>query len=194
MSAEQQPESTAAAEQSQSDPPKRRVVLLAVVAVLAYAVDLITKIVATATLEGEPPLRILGGAVYLQLVRNPYAAFGMDFGGTWILALVAIAVAAAIIWFARRLRSPGWAVGLGLILAGALGNLTDRVFRAPAPLQGHVVDFVSVFAPNGEFFPVFNAADSAITVGAAVVVLLAVLGRDYDGTRVRRSRHAEERS
>ncbi|EHR51898.1 lipoprotein signal peptidase [Saccharomonospora marina XMU15] len=194
MSAEQQPESTAAAEQSQSDPPKRRVVLLAVVAVLAYAVDLITKIVATATLEGEPPLRILGGAVYLQLVRNPYAAFGMDFGGTWILALVAIAVAAAIIWFARRLRSPGWAVGLGLILAGALGNLTDRVFRAPAPLQGHVVDFVSVFAPNGEFFPVFNAADSAITVGAAVVVLLAVLGRDYDGTRVRRSRHPEERS
>ncbi|NIJ11292.1 signal peptidase II [Saccharomonospora amisosensis] len=194
MSTEQQPEPTAAAEQSQSDPPKRRVVLLAVVAVLAYAVDLITKIVATATLEGELPVRILGGAVYLQLVRNPYAAFGMDFGGTWILAVVAIAVAVAIIWFARRLRSPGWAVGLGLILAGALGNLTDRVFRAPALLQGHVVDFISVFAPNGELFPVFNAADSAITVGAAIVVLLAVLGRDYDGTRVRKARHPEERS
>lgn len=194
MSTEQHPEPSATAEQQAPDPPKRRVGLLVVVAVLAYAADLVTKIIATATLEGEPPVRILGGAVYLQLVRNPYAAFGMDFGGTWILALVAIAVVVAIGWFARLLRSAGWAVGLGLILAGALGNLTDRLFRAPAPLQGHVVDFVSVFGPNGEFFPVFNAADSAITIGAILVVLLAVLGRDYDGTRARGARQPKERS
>lgn len=166
--------------------PKRRIGLLAIVAVVAYVVDLVTKIIVTGTLEGAAPIRLLGGAVYLQLLRNPNAAFGMDLGGTWILAVVAMVVVAAIVWFARKLRSAGWAVGLGLILAGALGNLTDRLFRAPAPLHGHVVDFVSVFAPNGEFFPVFNAADSAITIGGCLIVLLAVLGRDYDGTVVRK--------
>ncbi|WP_255375340.1 signal peptidase II [Saccharomonospora sp. CUA-673] len=165
--------------------PPRRVLLLAVVAAVAYVVDVLTKVVATAGLEGEEPVRILGGAVYLQLLRNPYAAFGMDFGGTWLLALVAIIVVGAIIWFARKLRSTGWAIGLGLILAGALGNLTDRLFRAPGPMQGHVVDFVSVFGPDGRYFPVFNAADSAITVGAILIVLLTFLGRDYDGTITR---------
>ncbi|MFC4002005.1 signal peptidase II [Prauserella oleivorans] len=166
--------------------PKRRIGLLAVVAVLAYAVDLVTKVAATSALEGEEPVRILGGAVYLQLIRNPYAAFGMDFGGTWLLAVVAMVVVGVIIWFAKRLRSAGWAVGLGLVLAGALGNLTDRLFRAPGPMQGHVVDFISVFGPDGRYFPVFNAADSAITIGAALIVLLSVLGRDYDGSVTRR--------
>jgi signal peptidase II len=165
--------------------PKRRIGLLAIVAVLAYAVDLMTKAIVTATLEGEPPARILGGAVYLQLLRNPNAAFGMDLGGTWILAAVAIVVVVGIIWFARKLRSVGWAVGLGLILAGALGNLTDRIFRAPGPFHGHVVDFISVFGPYGEYFPVFNAADSAITIGAVLIVVLALLGRDHDGNTAR---------
>lgn len=136
-------------------------------------------------------MRTLGGAVYLQIVRNPYAAFGMDLGGTWILTAIAAVIVVAIVWFARKLRSVGWAMGLGLVLAGALGNLTDRVFRLPGPLQGHVVDFISVFAPDGRFFPVFNAADSAITIGAGLLVLLAMLGRDYDGTIDRRREHTE---
>ncbi|PXY24935.1 signal peptidase II [Prauserella coralliicola] len=195
MSTEQEPEQTTGeAEPPAAAPPKRRIWLLAVVAGLAYAVDLVTKIIVTATLEGEEPIRILGGAVYLQLVRNPYAAFGMDFGGTWILAIVAMLVVGAIIWFSRRLRSAGWAVGLGLILAGALGNLTDRIFRAPGPLHGHVVDFISAFQPNGDFFPVFNAADSAISIGAVLIVLLSLLGKDYDGTstKTKRTERAEE--
>lgn len=173
--------------------PVRYVVLLASVAAVAYLIDLGTKIAATAALEGEEPVRILGGIVHLQLVRNPYAAFGMDFGGTWILALVALAVVAVILWFARKLRSTGWAIGLGLVLAGALGNLTDRVFRAPAPMHGHVVDFLSVFGPDGRYFPVFNAADSAITVGAVLIVVLSILGRDYDGTIARgRGKHTAD--
>ncbi|MEU6646136.1 signal peptidase II [Saccharomonospora sp. NPDC046836] len=192
MSTEQGPEPATSAPQPQApDLPKRRIGLLALVAVLAYAVDLVTKIVATTALEGEEPIRILGGAVYLQLIRNPYAAFGMDFGGTWILAIVAMVVVGVIIWFARRLRSVGWAIGLGLVLAGALGNLTDRIFRAPGPLHGHVVDFISPFAPNGDFFPVFNAADSAISIGAVLIVLLSLLGRDYDGTRARSKKDDE---
>lgn len=169
--------------------PRRRAGLLLVVAALVYVLDVVTKVLATAGLEESEPVRILGGAVYLQLLRNPYAAFGMNFGGTWMLTVVAALVVLAILWFARRLRSAGWAVGLGLILAGALGNLTDRIFRAPGAFQGHVVDFISVFAPNGEFFPVFNAADSAITVGAVLIVLLTALGREYDGTRTGRQRN-----
>ena len=80
------------------------------------------------------------------------------------------------------MSSAGWAIGLGLVLAGALGNLTDRVFRAPAPLRGHVIDFISAFKPNGAAWPVFNVADSAICVGGVLIVLMALLGREYDGS------------
>ncbi|MDI5981940.1 signal peptidase II [Amycolatopsis magusensis] len=164
--------------------PKRRVALLAVIAVLVLAADQVTKAIAVAELEFAEPVRVLGGAVYLQLIRNSGAAFGMASGMTWLLALLACAVVIALIWFAKRLRSPGWAVGLGLILAGALGNLTDRFFRAPGVLQGHVVDFVSVFAPNGDVWPVFNVADSSLFVGCGLIILLSLLGKDYDGKTI----------
>ena len=99
--------------------------------------------------------------------------------------LVAIAVTFVILWLARRLRSMPWAVSLGLILGGALGNLIDRLFRAPGPLQGHVVDFISVFAPAGQRFPIFNAADSALFCGVVLAIILEFTGRRRDGTRVR---------
>ncbi|WAL63644.1 signal peptidase II [Amycolatopsis cynarae] len=176
-----QPE-TSSGEEPAPQAPKRRVGLLAAVALAAVALDILTKVLVVSNLEGREPVKLLGGLVYLQLVRNPGAAFSMATGMTWVLALVAIAVVGTLIWFAGRLRSAGWAVGLGLVLAGALGNLIDRLFRAPGPLRGHVVDFISVFAPNAEAFPVFNVADSCICVGGALIVLLSVLGRDYDGT------------
>jgi signal peptidase II len=91
----------------------------------------------------------------------------------------------AIVRVAGRLRSRGWAVALGLVLGGALGNLVDRMFRYPGVLRGWVIDFISVFAPDGRIWPVFNAADSAICTGGALLVLLAVLGRELDGTRAR---------
>ncbi|TNC22665.1 signal peptidase II [Amycolatopsis alkalitolerans] len=181
MSTEQgsQPET----ETGQATPPRRRVLLLACVAVVALALDIVSKLIVVSTLTDHAPVRILGGAVYLQLVRNAGAAFSMATGLTWVFALVAIAVAGAVIWFAGRLRSIGWAIGLGLVLAGALGNLVDRLFRAPGPLRGHVIDFISVFGPNAQYFPVFNLADSCITVGGALIVLLSLLGIEYDGTR-----------
>lgn len=178
--------------ESTPEPPRRRGVLLLSTALVVFALDLITKIIATATLEGEAPIRLLGGAVYLQLVRNPGAAFSMATGMTWLFTLVAAGVVVAIVWIMPKLRSTGWALGLGLVLAGALGNLTDRIFRAPAVFQGHVVDFVSVFAPNGDFFPVFNVADSGISVGAVLIVIMAMLGRDYDGTLVRKGGSSEK--
>lgn len=165
----------------------RRLLLLFAVAVVLLALDVVTKVAAVSALEGRPPVQVLGGLVYLDLVRNPGAAFSLATGMTWLLAVLAIVVACVIGWLSRKLRSAGWAVGLGAVLAGTCGNLADRLFREPGPLQGHVVDFVSLLAPGGHVWPVFNVADSSIVCGAALVVLMSLLGRDYDGTVHRRS-------
>lgn len=164
--------------------PKRRVLLLAVIAPLVLALDQVTKVLAVANLEGREPVELFGGLLYLPLIRNTGAAFGLAEGWTVVLALIASGVVLFILWIARRLRSTGWAIGLGLVLGGATGNLADRIFRGPGPLRGGVVDFISVLDPWGNFFPVFNVADSAICVGGGVIVLMALLQRDYDGTRV----------
>ncbi len=170
-----------------------KVRLLALIAIVVLVTDLITKIVGVAQLEGREPVPVLGGLVYLQLVRNPGAAFSLATGYTWVLTLIAVLVVLVIIRVARRLRSTGWAVALGLILGGALGNLVDRIFRSPGPLQGHVVDTVSLFAPDGRIWPVFNMADACIVTGGALLVVLALLGRELDGTRSGRST-AQERA
>jgi signal peptidase II len=163
-----------------------RLLTLTGVAALVWAIDLITKTLAVSHLEGRPPLRVLDGLVYLQLVRNPGAAFGMATGMTWLLTLIAVGVVVAIARIAGRLHSLGWAVALGLVLGGALGNLSDRLFRYPGVFRGWVVDMVSVFAPDGAVWPVFNAADSAICTGGALLVLLALIGIELDGSRARR--------
>ena len=165
-------------------PLPRKVWLVAAVAPVVLAVDQITKQLALSALEHEPPVRVLGGLFYLQIVRNPGAAWGMATGMTWVLTLIALAVVVGIVWVMPKLRSTGWAIGLALVLAGALGNLADRFFRAPGAMHGHVVDFLSPFAPNGDAFPVFNIADSSICVGGALIVLMALLGRDYDGSKI----------
>jgi signal peptidase II len=175
------------------DPPaRRRIVLLAGIAAAVLALDIATKVLAVATLEDRPPVELLGGAVYLVLLRNPGAAFSMATGYTWVLTLVALVVVAVIVRIARRLASPGWAIGLGLVLGGALGNLTDRLFRAPGPLSGHVVDMVSLFAPDGSVWPVFNVADSGIVCGGVLLVLMTLRGVEIDGSRTRSGGSAEE--
>ena len=168
--------------------PRRTVGLLAGVAAVALVTDLVTKVLVVAHLEPARPVRLLGGAVYFTLIRNPGAAFGVATGMTWLLTVVAIVVVVVIVRMARRLRSPGWAWGLGLVLGGALGNLVDRVFRAPGVLQGHVVDFVSVFSPDGSAWPIFNVADSCIVCGGILLVALALFGREADGTRSRNAK------
>ena len=168
-----------------------RVPLLVGIAALVLVLDVVTKVLAVTRLEGREPVELLGGAVYLVLVRNPGAAFSLATGYTWVLSLVAVAVVVVIARIARRLRSTGWAVALGLVLGGALGNLVDRIFRAPGPLQGHVVDVVSLFAPDGSVWPVFNLADSSIVTGGVLLVLLALTGRELDGTRVVRQHAAK---
>ena len=170
---------------------RRRTGLLALTAGVVLLLDVVSKVVAVATLSGHPPVRLLGGGLYLVLFRNSGAAFSLATGFTWLLSLIALGVVVLIVRLAPRLRSPGWAVGLGLVLGGALGNLVDRLLRAPGPLRGHVVDFLSLLAPDGSVWPVFNLADSAIVCGGVLMVLLAATGREFDGTRSgRRSRVA----
>ena len=171
---------------TQPETGHRKVGLLATIAAVVVILDLITKIIVVATVNPDEPVRILGGLVYFSLIRNPGAAFSFATGMTWLFAIIAIVVVGVIIRMAPRLRSTPWAVSLGLVLGGAIGNLIDRIFRSPGFLQGHVVDFVSVFGPNAEYFPVFNVADSAITIGGISLVVTALLGIDFDGTSTRK--------
>jgi signal peptidase II len=131
-----------------------------------------------ARLEGEPPVRLLGGAVNLTVSRNTGAAFSFAEGATVVFTLIAVAVVVVIVRSMAKLRSGAWAVTLGLLLGGASGNLIDRLFRAPGVARGAVVDFISV--PH---FASFNVADSAITVGAALAILLSLRGIELDGQR-----------
>ncbi|WP_233608685.1 signal peptidase II [Nocardia stercoris] len=158
-----------------------RLPVLLVVAVLVFGLDLLTKCVVVANMTPGEPISIIGDVVRLTLVRNPGAAFSMATGMTWLLTLVAAAVVIGVIRIGRTLRSTGWAIGLGLVLGGALGNLVDRLFRAPGPLQGHVVDFISVT----KWWPIFNLADSGIVCGAITLVALTVFGFELDGSRTR---------
>jgi signal peptidase II len=160
-------------------------VALAVTVLVVLGIDLLTKQLALSGLADGHAEKLLGGLVWLDLTRNSGAAFSIGSGFTMIFPLIAIVVMVAILFLARRLRSTPWALSLGLILGGALGNFVDRLFRAPGPLQGHVVDFISVFAPAGQKFPIFNAADSALFCGVVLAILLEFTGRRRDGTRVK---------
>ena len=151
--------------------------LLLLVALLTIALDLASKLFVVAHLEGEPGKRVLGGLVTFVVSRNSGAAFSFATGATVVFTVIAVAVSAYIVRSMRRLQSTGWAVTLGLLLGGALGNLVDRLFRAPGFARGHVVDFISV--PH---FASFNVADSGITVGALLAVLLSLRGIEIDGT------------
>ena len=173
----------------------RRIGVFVLVAALALGVDLLSKVLVVAKLGGEhPPVRVIGGAVYLIQTRNSGAAFSVGTGATVVLTLLALGVVAVILRMAGRMRSIGWAFALGLILGGALGNLTDRILRAPGIGRGHVVDWISVFANDGHVWPIFNVADSAIMCGAFLMGVLLLRGIDIDGrgTRVRRGGGPDE--
>ncbi|HXT42684.1 MAG TPA: signal peptidase II [Pseudonocardiaceae bacterium] len=197
MNPSQPIEQAAAGEQQTSEvspvsPRRRRTGLLAAAAGVTLVLDVISKIIVVAFLEGHPPVKLLGGALYLVVFRNSGAAFSLGTGLTWLLSLIAVGVVVLIIRLASRLRSAGWAFGLGLVLGGALGNLVDRLLRSPGPLRGHVVDFLSLLAPDGSVWPVFNLADSAIVCGGLLLVFLAATGRDFDGTRSSRIARSPE--
>ncbi|MER5359900.1 signal peptidase II [Streptomyces sp. NPDC002785] len=156
---------------------KRKIMVLFAVAVFAYLLDLISKMIVVAKLEHHPPIEILGDWLKFDAIRNAGAAFGIGEAFTVIFTFIAATVIVVIARLARKLYSLPWAIALGLLLGGALGNLTDRIFRAPGTFQGAVVDFI---APA--HFAVFNLADSAIVCGGILIVILSFKGLDPDGT------------
>ena len=150
--------------------------MFATVAVLTIALDVVTKVAAVEFLADRDPVEVVPGVLDLTLVRNPGAAFGLGTGQTWLLSAIAIVVVGVVLRMAGRLRDRGWALALGLLLGGAVGNLLDRLFRQPGPMRGHVIDFLQL--PN---WPVFNLADSAICLAAALVVWRSLRGVELDG-------------
>ncbi|MBG0817398.1 signal peptidase II [Planomonospora sp. ID82291] len=160
--------------------------VLATIAPIVYLLDLVTKTVVLKALEGRDPLVVIPDLLQFRVIFNSGAAFNIGTGMTIVFTFVAAAVVVAILRTARHLRSLPWAVTLGLLLGGALGNLTDRVFRWPsgfgreAPFQGYVVDFIETFPGR---FPVWNIADAGIVCGGILAVFLAWRGYQIDGTR-----------
>ncbi|MFI7100415.1 signal peptidase II [Streptomyces sp. NPDC050161] len=156
---------------------KRRIFALLLVALVVYLLDLGSKLLVVAKLEHHAPVEVIGTLLQFDVIRNPGAAFSIGEALTVFLSLIAAAVIVVIARIARKLYSLPWAIALGLLLGGAFGNLTDRIFRSPGVFEGAVVDFI---APAN--FAVFNLADSAIVCGGVLVVILSFRGLDPDGT------------
>ncbi|HSE08903.1 MAG TPA: signal peptidase II [Nocardioidaceae bacterium] len=157
---------------------RRHLWLFGAIAATAYALDVTTKILAVEHLRGEPRMPLVGDFLSLYLTYNSGAAFSFLTGHTEVLTVVAMIATLVVLWVARRLGSTGWAIALGFLLGGVLGNLTDRLVREPGFMQGHVVDFFML--PN---FPVFNVADICINIAAGTIILQALRGINVDGSR-----------
>ena len=154
----------------------RCVAVLAATALLGIGLDQATKALVVATVEDEPPIHLIGQALTVQVSRNSGSAFGFAPAETVVFTCLAVAVAVLIVIKAPRLRSVGWAVALGLLLAGAVGNLCDRLMRAPGFGRGAVVDFIDL-----QHFANFNVADSCLTCGAVLAVVLSLRGVPMTG-------------
>ncbi|MGC5616108.1 signal peptidase II [Georgenia sp. Z1491] len=158
---------------------RRLPALLLGLAAAVAVIDQVTKAIALDQLADGRRIELLGEYLGLRLVFNPGAAFGLGSGTTWLFTVIIAVVVVVILFYARRLRSVPWAVALGLLLGGAVGNFIDRIFRDPGVFQGHVIDFIAYY----NWF-VGNVADIAIVVAASMICVLALLGREIDGTRL----------
>lgn len=147
----------------------RAVGLLAVVAIITFVADLASKLWALQALADGHRIALIDGVLGLRLLRNSGAAFSMGDSRTWLMTLLSVVITVGIVVVGRRVTHRAWAIALGMILGGAIGNLIDRFFRDPGFGQGHVVDFIDYF---GWF--VGNVADIGIVVGAVWAVLLSV--------------------
>jgi len=142
---------------------------LYLIAWVVWLIDLGTKVWAVDVLSSRANVEVIGSFLQLTFVKNPGAAFGIGAGSTIIFTIFALSVLVIITRYATQLTSKGWAVVCGLVLGGILGNLTDRIFREPGFLQGHVIDWIQL--PN---WPVFNIADSAIVIAALIAIVLTI--------------------
>ena len=154
----------------------RCVAVLVGTALAGIGLDQATKVLVVATREGKPPIQIVGRILTIYVTRNSGAAFGFAPAATVLFTGAAVAAAVVIVIKASRLHSAGWAAALGLVLAGAIGNLCDRLLRAPGIGRGAVVDFIEL-----RHFADFNIADSCLTCGVVLIVLLSLRGIPMTG-------------
>ncbi|MEN5074345.1 signal peptidase II [Isoptericola cucumis] len=160
---------------------RRLVAWTVVLAVVVLLADQATKWWAESALTvGGDPVPLVGELLQLRLIYNPGAALSIlsGTGMTWLLTIVVVGVVVVIVRAIGRIGSRGWALALGLLLGGALGNLGDRLFREPGFAQGHVVDFIDYAG-----FFVGNVADIAVVVAAVLIVVLTFRGIGLDGQR-----------
>jgi len=159
---------------------RRAWAVFAVVAVTLYVADQLSKRAAVEHLTGRSDVKVVGELLQLHLTRNPGAAFSLGTGFTVGLSCLAIMATVVVLVVSRRVVDRVWAAGLGALLAGIGGNLTDRMLREPAPFRGHVIDFLQL--PH---WPIFNVADVSIDIGAGLILLQVFRGVRMDGSRLR---------
>ncbi|MDX2970937.1 signal peptidase II [Kribbella solani] len=148
------------------------------VGLVVLLLDQLTKALALAHLTPGEPVNVIGSLLKFNLIRNSGAAFSLGAGYTPYISAVQIIVAIGVVYLSRRLESAGWALAFGLLFGGAVGNILDRIFRAPSPFHGHVVDFLQT--PH---WAIFNVADMAVTSAAILLVIQTLRGIRLDGTR-----------
>lgn len=152
--------------------------IMAACAVLAVGIDQLTKWWVESTMTLGQVTDVLPPLLRWHYILNPGAAFSIGTDYTWVFTIIMAAVCGFLVYLMLRVRSFSWAVALGLVLGGAAGNLTDRLFRDPSFGQGHVVDFIAL--PN---FAIFNIADTCVVSGVILVCLLTLRGVGLDGVR-----------
>lgn len=157
--------------------------LLVAIAASVFAVDQVVKNWVVATLPEGETVPVWGEFLQWHFVRNSGAAFSLASGSTWVFTIIAVAVVGVILWQVRRLRSATWAVFLGLLLGGVLGNLFDRLTREPGFPQGHVIDFILTPWMWLGFSPaIYNIADIAIVTGMVLFVIATLFSVPIDGS------------
>jgi signal peptidase II len=152
-------------------PDRRFTIWLYAVAGAAYLLDRATKTIVEETLAGRDPVVLIPKVLQLRFTENPGGAFSLFGSAPWLFLGATVIVCVVIVIASRSIHQLTLAAGLGLVLGGAIGNLTDRIVRGPG-LSGKVVDFVDFMV-----WPVFNAADSAIVVGAGLILLSGARSR-----------------
>lgn len=165
-----------------SSPLRRRGLLLSLFAgfaMFAYALDQLSKLWVTSNMVEGERIRVLPPLLHWYFIRNSGAAFSIGENVTWVFSLIMAGVCLAILFQVRKLGSVWWSLALGLLLGGALGNLTDRLLREPSFGMGQVVDFIQL--PS---FPwIFNIADSVVVSAVAIICILTLRGVSLGGSR-----------
>ena len=155
--------------------------LMLKIAIGVIVLDLITKVLAVRYLENRPNIVLIpailgenaGPLLQFTFIRNPGAAFSLGSSTTWVFTILAFVIAFYIYRTGKKVVRLSWAICLGAMLGGAIGNLIDRLFRSPGVFRGAVVDFIQI-----PYWAVFNIADMGVSISAVVIAVMALFGKD----------------